>query len=978
MPKWTKEFDPDSGLYYYYNTEDGSSSWDVPPDFTEREEKRESSTTTTTPTTTKNNTSPQRFGNKSNKKSKKISWTEAYIREGSKPWECILCKKVNPSMQLTCKQCGKRKPKRTSLEEVAALKIQCSHRQFRARCRISNKVLKTYDKVWDNKLKAYVYRNKLNQATSSSKPRFMQVDDVPLSKIQLNLAKQRAERKSAEEERQAKWEIEKRREKKHAEDAVVREWDNLWAVYFREANKTNQLIFCWKNVDRFHASIFEMKNLTCVRLIGNKLTELPTQLFEILTKLKKLSFSNNLLTYLPPSIGSLKHLMELNLLKNRLVELPPEFCNLKKLETLELSGNNLSKLPERFGALKKLRGTLAIENNCLTKLPESFGLLQITSLRLTMNRLTSLPNSMKMMGLLQSVVANINALDDFPLPLTHLSELTHLSLCKNDIGRVPSQVGRMTSLKNLWLDWNRVEELPTEVSDLIHLKSFSVNGNPMRSPTMEIISQGTDVIRSWCSKRAVFNTHRKRVNVIKSLQRLFAAIIEVGNADPDLIAYFDAEAHEKETKSASTGTWKDEMGGGFYSFANDVLFKEIIPRLQRVAGRLPRTDGKLQRAAAFEWEPEEVEEALAHCEDSCGPVAHTGLKLMFRKCRCKKNGKRRVCVPPRKGYLCKRANAALIKKRFTTGAEYREELSNQQEMEKIQLAKSIAKNVAMEYCNSEDGAKDMAARALKQSADALYQDQKRVYIEKMTVTQTKRFDHDCAQRDKMMAALQKHRQIRIDEIKEEMDELRGKLEHLRGWEAKKCEEKYEAAERALQNIPEDDEIELLQEQMDEAPLLHENEMLGIKDGEGFEQKRSRQKLTSKQKKFAKSIRQKVEDQYSAAYELEAKKVAQTEFRLMRKIGASWTRGALRRIFHKWSAYTKDVIENRLILLAFEGEALRTEAMGKENEEKLKAMEMLKWVESWDPYTERKFFEHSETKEIVWDEMPTDRQFVLRR
>ena len=53
-------------------------------------------------------------------------------------------------------------------------------------------------------------------------------------------------------------------------------------------------------------------------------------------------------------------------------------------------------------------------------------------------------------------------------------------------------------------------------------------------------------------------------------------------------------------------------------------------------------------------------------------------------------------------------------------------------------------------------------------------------------------------------------------------------------------------------------------------------------------------------------------------------------------------------------------------------------MGKENEEKLKAMEMLKWVESWDPYTERKFFEHSETKEIVWDEMPTDRQFVLRR
>ena len=95
---------------------------------------------------------------------------------------------------------------------------------------------------------------------------------------------------------------------------------------------------------------------------------------------------------------------------------------------------------------------------------------------------------------------------------------------------------------------------------------------------------------------------------------------------------------------------------------------------------------------------------------------------------------------------------------------------------------------------------------------------------------------------------------RIDEIKEEQEELRGKLEHLRGWEAKKCEEKYEATERSLLNIPEDDEIELLQEQMEEAPRLFENEMLGVKDGEGFEQKRSRQKLTSKQKKFAKTIR----------------------------------------------------------------------------------------------------------------------------
>ena len=845
MPKWTREYDPDSGQYYYFNTNDGSSSWTKPLDF-EEEQKQESSSASSS---SSSSSSPTFSKQNKKKKGKNQSWTKTYIQEGMKPWECKLCTKVNASMLLICKQCGKRKPHRTSLEEVAALKIQCSFRQYCARSIISNKVLRSYDKIWDARAKAYAYRNKLNKTTSTTKPRFMQVDDVPLSQIQLNLAKQREDRKSAEEDRAKKWQIEKHREREVAEAAVIQAWDDLWAVYFREAKKTNQLIFCWKNVDRFHDDVFDMKYLTCVRLIGNKLMELPEQLFEVLPKLEKLSFSNNLLTHIPASIGKLKHLKELNLLKNRLVELPAEFCNLKKLETLELSSNNLTKLPERFGALKSLRGTLAIENNLLVKLPESFGLLQITSLRLTMNRLTEFPKSMKMMSLLHSVVANINALDDFPLPLTHLSELRHLSMCKNEIGRVPTHIGRMTSLENLWLDWNTVEELPTEFSELVSLKSFSVNGNPMRSPTMDVIAQGSEVVRAWCMKRAGFNLKRKRVNVVKSLQRVLAAVLEVGKNDPDLLAYFDQEAHEKETKKASTGTWRDDMGGGFYSFANDVLFKEIIPRLQRVAGRLPRTDGQLQRAAAFEWEPEDVEDALSTCEDSCGPVAHTGLKLMFRKCRCMKNGRRRVCVPPRKGYLCKRDNAALIKKRITTDAEYREELSNQQEKEKVTLATSIAKNVAQQYIQSEDGQKDMSKRALNRSAQVLYSDQKRVYIEKMTIAATKTFEHDSAQRDKMMAALKKHRQIRIDEIKEEQDELRAKLEHLRGWEAKKCEEKFEATERALQNIPEDDEIELLQEQIDEAPGLFENEMLGVKDGEGFEQKRSRQKLTKKQKKF---------------------------------------------------------------------------------------------------------------------------------
>ena len=45
---------------------------------------------------------------------------------------------------------------------------------------------------------------------------------------------------------------------------------------------------------------------------------------------------------------------------------------------------------------------------------------------------------------------------------------------------------------------------------------------------------------------------------------------------------------------------------------------------------------------------------------------------------------------------------------------------------------------------------------------------------------------------------------------------------------------------------------------------------------------------------------------------------------------------------------------------------------------LQELEAAKWVEHFDEYTDRIYFEHSETGEIAWDEKPKDRGFVLRK
>ncbi len=1007
MSDWQQLLDEDSGAYYFFNPRTGASSWEEPAGWNESKDAAASksdapppasyavapASSSASPSSSPGNTSAPLASRLSRtrsavvqqntrKKVKHVPWTKVYTYNGLKPWPCPLCEKVNRSAATACGQCGKQKPYREPLEEVAARRIQCALRQHQARVKIGALVLRTYDKVWDSHSKRYVYRNKVTSATSLSKPRFLQVDDIPLSKIQEALAAGRHEREAAQQARQRTWAVEQRHAADEEARLVIEKWDGLWAPYFKEARKVHKLIFCWKGVDRFHDDVFDMGKLTCVRLIGNKLRTLPDSLFTSLPLLEQLSFSNNQLVSLPDTIGSLKHLKEINLLKNELTELPDSFCNLKALETVELSSNKLTSLPERFGALSSLRNTLAIENNALTGLPESLGLLQITGLRLTMNEISVLPQSLKMMQQMRSVVLNINALVEFPRGLCDLVNLENLSLCKNKITIVPEAVGNMTALRDLRLDWNDIEELPTETCHLASLHSISMNGNPMRRPTMDIIAQGPEVVKQWCATRAEFNRMRKRRACIKDLQRLFRAVVDVGiTNDPDLKAYFDEEAHPKESSKAGTGTWRDSMGGGYYSFAHDVLFKEILPRMERVAGRLPQTQATakngVHRAVNFEWEPEEVEDALTECNDACGKISYVGLKLMFRSCRCMRKGRRRVCVPPRKGYLCRRANAALLKKRLVTEAEYRGELSNQQEMERVASAAAIARGVAMQYIKSEDGQKDMARRALDKSAAALYADKKRVYIEKMSVAANKKYAHDCKQRDNMMAALKKSRQHRIDEIEAEKKELSLKLERLRGWEAKKCQEKFDKCETALKNIPEDDEIELLQEQMDEAPGLFAQEMDAIKDGEGFEQKASRQKVTKQQKKFAKEIRKQVEDEYCKVLEEEAAGNARQEFRLMRKIGTSWTQGALRRVFQTWASFAKDSVENRLILAAFEEEAAEVAAAGEENEEKLLAMEAAKWEEGYDPYAERYFYTHCETGEVVWDEKPLDREFVLR-
>lgn len=204
-------------------------------------------------------------------------------------------------------------------------------------------------------------------------------------------------------------------------------------------------------------SASEQQNVIEVDVSENNLQDI-TVAFALLPRLKTLNAATNKLqTLLPDSSSS------------------PSPLACVQLASLALENNLLTTLPKSFAQLANVR-RLTLQNNLLKKLPSAlFALHGLTHLDLSENELSDGDawSSFASLVHLATLMLDANELKSIPAGLFQLRALVKLSLKHNYITNVPSGVAGLESLQELFLNDNKITKVPVHVYRLPKLRWFA-------------------------------------------------------------------------------------------------------------------------------------------------------------------------------------------------------------------------------------------------------------------------------------------------------------------------------------------------------------------------------------------------------------------------------------------------------------------------------------------------------------------------
>lgn len=122
----------------------------------------------------------------------------------------------------------------------------------------------------------------------------------------------------------------------------------------RDLKELRELTILGEKIKNLPKQIFELTELEYLRICAEKKSSFPSLAdFSNMKKLQTLEISGFHLKTLPNGIENLDELVSLYLMNNELVQLPSKLANLKKLQTLDISNNRFRRRPKILFELEK-------------------------------------------------------------------------------------------------------------------------------------------------------------------------------------------------------------------------------------------------------------------------------------------------------------------------------------------------------------------------------------------------------------------------------------------------------------------------------------------------------------------------------------------------------------------------------------------------------------------------------------------------
>lgn len=150
-----------------------------------------------------------------------------------------------------------------------------------------------------------------------------------------------------------------------------------------------------------------------------------------------------------------------------------------QITTLDLSNQHLTELPDEIGRFSNLR-VLTLYGNQLTRLPYPIGeLTNLTTLNAGMNQLTQLPDSMRQLRNLITLDLCRNQLTELPDVFDAMPNLRTINLSRNQLRSFPVSFQFLTGLSNLDTRYNGFTSVPSVLfrfDNLRDVKGFGSTG----------------------------------------------------------------------------------------------------------------------------------------------------------------------------------------------------------------------------------------------------------------------------------------------------------------------------------------------------------------------------------------------------------------------------------------------------------------------------------------------------------------------